>query len=209
MSRKIACLSCDLLIQLPDSVHHKVKLCCPRCQHTLEKGHSNALDYSLAVVLSCLLLLLISYGFDFLSFETRGQFREISLIQTTQELYAKGFFFLAALVSALTLVFPLIYLLLLLRVLVPAKFYQGKNRQIKADKISLLYIVRVVNKLTPWLMVDVFLIGVLVALIKMWSLAAITFGLSFWSFLLFVMFFSYLLYSVDQQKLLRWTGNVG
>jgi len=56
-------------------------------------------------------------------------------------------------------------------------------------------------------MVDVFLIGVLVALIKMWSLATLSFGISFWSYVIFVLMFSYVLYCADQQKLFHWVRN--
>ena len=207
MKRKTACIGCDLLIELPDTLPFSAKLCCPRCNHTLARGHKNSLDYTLAVSISCLFLLSISLSFNFISFESNGQFREIMLIEATRELYIKEFYFLALLVCLLTIIFPIIYLLLLLVILAPIKIATlFKSPQSTTTKKP-AYIIRILNKLTPWLMVDVFLIGVLVALIKMWSLATLTFGVSFWSYVAFVMLFSYILYCVDQQKLFKWINN--
>jgi len=207
MNRKTACLGCDLLIDLPCALPFNAKLCCPRCNHTLARGHKNALDYTLAISISCLFLLFISLSFNFLAFESNGQFREIMLIEATKELYIKEFYFLALLVCLLTIVFPILYLLLLLVLLAPIKITTLFKRPLSSTTKKPIYIIRILNKLTPWLMVDVFLIGVLVALIKMWSLATLTFGVSFYSYVAFVMLFSYILYCVDQQKLLKWINN--
>ncbi|MEH6444877.1 MAG: paraquat-inducible protein A [Oceanospirillaceae bacterium] len=199
MSKKIACSGCDLLIQLPPQVGEHNKLCCPRCQHTITRGHPNALGYALSIVFSSLMALALSYNFVFIAFEVNAQSREISLIQATLVLYDQAYYFLAALVLILTLVCPLLYLLLLLRVLIPLKLGMKGQR--------LTYVATLIKRLVPWLMVDVFLIGVLVALIKMWSLANLSFGLSFWAYILFVLQFSYLLYLVDQFKLWRWVND--
>jgi len=207
MKRKTACIGCDLLIELPNKIPFTTKLCCPRCHHTLTRGHKNALDYTLAISLSCLFLLYISLSFDFLSFQSNGHFREIMLFETSKELYVKEFYFLAVLVGLLTIVFPCIYLLLLIYILIPLKFTKFSNNTDKRAARHPTYIIRILYKLTPWLMVDVFLIGVLVALIKMWSLATLTFGVSFWSYVIFVLLFSYVLYSVDQHKLYKWINN--
>jgi paraquat-inducible protein A len=201
MSIQIACHGCDLLIELPKQVAVKSKLSCPRCQHTLTRGHKNALDYTIAIAISCLITLVLSYSFSFMSFETQGQFREISLIQTTFELFTVGHYFLAVLVFLLTIVLPVLYLLVLLRVLLPIRLFQ------ETDHAKSIASVRVLNGLIPWLMVDVFLIGVLVAIIKMWSLASLSFGVSFWVYVLFVLQFSYVLYIVDAHKLWQWVNN--
>jgi len=207
MSRKIACAGCDLLLELPSEVGKSSKICCPRCEHTITRGHSNAVDYALAMVISCLLALTLSYCFNFISFEAKGQFREITLIQAAAELYVLKFYFLSFLVFVLTLAFPLLYLLLLLRVLIPLKLPLSAFKLFNSKRGKPIYIIKAISKLAPWLMVDVFLIGVLVALIKMWALASLTFGFSFWAYILFVLMFSYILYLVDQPKLLKWVNN--
>jgi len=207
MEKKTACSGCDLLIELPNKVPFSTKLCCPRCHHTLTRGHKNALDYTLAISISCLFLLVFSLSFNFLSFESNGQFREIMLFETTLELYQKKFYFLALLVCLLTIVFPASYLLLLLTILVPVKFQTLFSRSQTTAAKHPIYIMRMLNRLAPWIMVDVFLIGVLVALIKMWSLATLSFGISFWSYVIFVLMFSYVLYCADQQKLFHWVRN--
>lgn len=194
--RKIACNGCDLLIELPAAIAPDKKWSCPRCLHTITRGHKDSLNYALAVAVSCLISFILSYSFEFIAFDVSGQFREIKLIQATSELYFQGFYFLAVLVFALTAFLPMVYLYLLIRILF-AKFFGVTGK-------DLSYIAKTIHTLIPWLMVDVFLIGVLVALIKMWGLASLSFGFSFWAYIVFVMQFSYLLYLVDQHKLWQW-----
>ena len=201
MSIKVACNNCDLLIELPRRVAVKSRLSCPRCMHTLIRGHENSLDYTLAFAVSCLIALVLAYSFVFISFEAQGQFREIALIQTTLALFELKYYFLSILVFALTIALPVLYLLLLVSVLIPIKFFNGIGSP------HPLLTLRLLNGLKPWLMVDVFLIGVLVAIIKMWSLANVSFGFSFWAYTGFVLLFSYVLYIVDAYKLWQWVHN--
>lgn len=200
INRKIACAGCDLLIEMPQSIGSRVKWSCPRCQHTITRGHEDAVNYALAIVISSLISFCLSYGFQFIAFKVTGQSRDIMLFQATSELFTKGYYFLALLVFMLTALLPLLYLLLLSRLLIAVK-YSKRAR-------DLSYIAKSIHRLVPWLMVDVFLIGVLVALIKMWGLAELTFGFSFWAYVLFVVQFSYLLYLVDQHKLWLWVKDV-
>ncbi len=195
-SRKIACNGCDLLIELPLTIDADKKWSCPRCLHTITRGHKDAVGYALAIAISCLISFALSYSFSFIAFDVSGQYREIKLIQTILELYNQGYYFLAILVFALIAFLPVVYLYLLLRILLANILgTTGKD---------LSYVAKSIHRLIPWLMVDVFLIGVLVALIKMWGLAHLSFGLSFWAYIVFVMQFSYLLYLVDQHKLWQW-----
>lgn len=201
MSIKVACNNCDLLIELPRRVAVKSKLSCPRCMHTLIRGHKNALTYTLALTVSSLIALVLAYSFVFISFETQGQLREIALIQTILALFELKYYFLSILVFALTVALPALYLLLLVSLLIPMKFFNGNVSP------HAVLILRLLNGLKPWLMVDVFLIGVLVAIIKMWSLANVSFGFSFWAYTGFVLLFSYVLHMVDAYKLWHWVHN--
>jgi paraquat-inducible protein A len=198
-SRKIACNGCDLLIDLPSVIEADKKWSCPRCFHTITRGHKDAVSYALAIAISCLISFALSYSFPFIAFDVSGQYREIKLIQTTLELYNQGYYFLSILVFALIAFLPVVYLYLLIRILLANILgTTGKD---------LSYIAKSIHRLIPWLMVDVFLIGVLVALIKMWGLAHLSFGFSFWAYIVFVIQFSYLLYLVDQHKLWQWVKN--
>ncbi|WP_251360213.1 paraquat-inducible protein A [Kangiella sp. TOML190] len=196
MAEIIACHECDLLIDLPADFKQKQSYSCPRCQHKIANGHANPEDYTIALSLAALIALTIANFFPFMSMDAGGQVRSITLAQASTELFYGGYYLLAILIICFIMLLPAVYLILLLTLLVPLKF------SIKREPPVLIG--RFIGWLLPWTMAEVFLIGVLVSLIKLVSLAHITMGISFWAYVAFVIFFTYILGLVDKQKLWRW-----
>ena len=91
---QMACISCDLLIELPVNIESDKQLVCPRCKHTITNGHKNSLDFVLALAMSSTIMLIASYWFTFISFRVKGQFRDISLIDTSAVLFEQNFYLL-------------------------------------------------------------------------------------------------------------------
>jgi paraquat-inducible protein A len=176
-----ACHECDLLITLPNKLEDNQSLLCPRCKHVQWTKHKNPIDKTLAISLTALMLLIIANAFPFLSFEAQGQARSITLIQASNELAAQGFYLLAFLVYVFVLLFPAIYLACLLALALPIKL------GIPAPMGIMLG--RTLSYLLPWIMTEVFIVGVLVALIKIIELADIVFGIAFWAYIVFVICF--------------------
>jgi paraquat-inducible protein A len=63
---------------------------------------------------------------------------------------------------------------------------------------------KLISSLLPWCMADVFFTGVVVALIKIIAMADIVFGIAFYSYLLFALFFLYLTQVMDLHRLWSW-----
>lgn len=59
-----------------------------------------------------------------------------------------------------------------------------------------------IEHLQPWCMADVFLVGTLVSLIKIASLADVSFGLSFWAFVVFVIYLVAAYSSLDTRRVI-------
>lgn len=192
----IACSECDRLINLPESVDANHSLFCPRCHHKIQSGHKYPLDYVLALSLTGLLLLVAANSFPFLSFEAKGQGHSINLVHASAELFAQGFPALSVLVLAFIIVLPMLYLSMLVVLTMPIKL----NLAWRAP----VWFGRILSALLPWAMAEVFLIGVLVALIKMMAMATINFGISFWSYILFSVTFTYISAIVDAHRLWKW-----
>ena len=81
-------------------------------------------------------------------------------------------------------------ILLIFVLLTPAVFlsivlylYEGLRREKLLP--GMVWMARISSRLKPWMMVDVFMLGVLVSMIKMGSYAELYPGWSFWAFLLF------------------------
>ena len=96
----------------------------------------------------------------------------------------------AVLVGAFILVIPAAILLGMLTLLVP--LLQGRNAA------WLVASGRLVFGLSPWSMVEVFVIGVIVSLVKLASMATMVLGISFWSYVAFSICMTAALSSLDR-----------
>jgi len=119
----------------------------------------------------------------------------MNLLQTGIALFNQDHRLLGIIVGAVFFVLPGIYLIGLLLVTTAA----GTN---KLPWIRSAF-ARSIFHLQEWSMPDVFLVGALISLIKISSMARVEFGFSFWSFVLFVIAFITTLGSIDQRRIIQ------
>lgn len=192
----IACHECDQLIVMPEALDRNQSLFCPRCNSRQLTNYANSLNHSIAFSLTALIFLLIANSFPFLSFEAQGQNRTISVFEASYDLYMQGFYMLAALVYAFVLLVPVFYLCAVLVLLIPIKLGFTPPAPIAIGKAISLAL--------PWAMAEVFIVGVLVALIKVIEVADIVIGVSFWAYLGFVIFFIAASNIASRHQLWQW-----
>jgi paraquat-inducible protein A len=186
----IACHECDLLQRLPVCQGSYVARC-SRCNALLHRGVVNSIDRTLALTLAGVILFVVANTFPLLAFKLKGQVTQATLISGVLDLYNTGKWEIAALVLLTTIVVPLIQLLILLYVFVPLKF----NR----IPWKMAAVFRVVQGLTPWSMMEVFLIGVIVAVVKLVGMATIVPGFALWSFALLIVTLAAAASNLDSQ----------
>lgn len=179
----ISCDECGLVTRVPSLAQGQIARC-PRCHHPLTQSHKHPYQTVIALALSCLSLLALSLMFPFLSFSIQGLTQEITLLNAAKMLGEYQNILLALLLFTTVILLPALYLLLILTVYYQAAQTQRRSLSKREVKIA-TYGCRLLFKVQPWLMVDVFLIGVLVSLIKIASLAEVAMGNSFWAFCLF------------------------
>ncbi|MCA2018989.1 PqiA/YebS family transporter subunit [Vibrio tritonius] len=150
---------------------------CERCGHRITHQIVHQAVTLKWYALSALLMLAMSMLYSFLGFSAKGVEHRFRFTDTIEVLLNNHFVALGILLSLL-LILPVIYLLLTLY----ASAAIEHKRTLPGLKLSL----RMLWGIEPWLMMDVFLVGILVALIKLHSMAQVEFGLSFWPFCLFV-----------------------
>ena len=172
------------------------RLVCPRCNHVLARGADNALDKVLALSITGIIVLFMSVSFTFLSFEIKGQSNSMTLFSLFNELYQSGFAILGFLVLAFIILLPVFYLSALLALAVRVK----KNRYGTGSRA----LANLVTKIYPWTMVDVFIFGVAVALVKIMGMADVEMGVSFFSYAIFTVIFIYISSIVDTHRLWSW-----
>jgi paraquat-inducible protein A len=192
MQHTILCHECHFKVKLP-SLTHKQAAVCPRCGLQLTVYHHNASQRIIALATTSLIFLLATLPFEFLSFSSSGQYQSIDILGSLWILVEKDYALLALVQAVAVLILPAFVLVSLLYLLLPLSLGM---RPIKTE-----FVLKALFKLLPWTMAEIFLIGVLVSLIKIVSMADIGLGLSFYAYLLFTIFMTITLLYVDKHQL--------
>ena len=169
----VACPDCDLLNRLDGPA--AATLLCARCGAVLRRHRPNSIDRTLALVVAALLLFALANAFPFLAMQTGGLVQETTLLSGVQELWRQGLRLLAALVFCTCVLVPAAQLIGLGTILLPLRL--GRRPPPGAARI-----LRLVQAAAPWGMMEVFMLGILVALVKLGHMATIVPGVSVFSF---------------------------
>jgi len=188
----VLCHECHFSVKIPPLIHKQAAVC-PRCGLQLTVYHHNASQRIIALATTSLIFLLASLPFEFLSFSASGQYQSIDILGSLWTLVEKDYAVLALVQAIVVLILPAFVLMSLLYLLVPLQL------GLRPKKAS--WVVKTLFNLLPWTMAEIFLIGVLVSLIKVVSMADIGLGLSFFAFLLFTIFMTITLLYVDKYQL--------
>jgi len=189
VSELIACHGCDLLVNvagLPDGG----RAACPRCGHFLTRLRRDGVSRALAYAVTASVCLVIANSFSFLSMAAAGLESSMTLPQTAWALYDYGMWDLAILVAGFIVFVPAMLLGLVLAICIPLSL--GRAAPWLTTAARLLYSVQ------EWSMVEVFLIGVVVSLVKLAQMAEVELGLSFWAYAAFSLSFTLALTTMDR-----------
>ncbi len=171
--RMVGCHDCDAVLEEP-RVPDGGEAICGRCGGVLFRRQRQTVEITLALMMAAAILFVVANSFPFLSFEMSGQITETTLSSGSRALWQQGRVAVAVLVFLTTILAPMVQILLTLYVLVP--LYLGAC----APGSALAF--RTVEGFRPWSMMEVFLIGIFVALVKLTDMADIVAGLAIWAF---------------------------
>ena len=191
MKALIACLGCDLLVDVGD-LRDGDRARCPRCGHFLTRLQHDSVSRVAAYALSGMVFLALACTFPFLSFATAGRESVMPLPQTATELYTEGMAAISLVVAAFIMVIPAVVLCLLVLLCLPLLLCYRAWWLITAA--------RWVFTLHNWAMVEVFIIGVIVSLVKIASMATVSLGISFWAYVAFTLCFTLALATLDRYQ---------
>ena len=173
MESFIACHECDLVHRVK-SLPAKAAANCIRCGAVLYRNKPNSIERTLALTLAGLILFVLANSFPFLALRTESQLHQTTLITGIKELYQQNMEGLAILVFFTTILAPLVQLLGMLYVLLPLRYHRIPPK--------LAPVFRFVRGLQPWSMMEVFMLGILVSVVKLAKMAQIVPGISIFSF---------------------------
>lgn len=188
----LACPDCDALYS-PPAVPLRARTFCARCGTNLFTRRPNMLARATALTIAAAVLFIVANLFPFLSL--RADYRESDMVLSgsVSGLENHGYPILAAAVAVFTLAAPTLVIGGLLYLLLPLLLADARLPGAAG-------LARGVQEARRWNMVEVFLLGVLVSLLKLGSLATLTLGTSFWAFVGVIVCLTAALATLDQHE---------
>jgi paraquat-inducible protein A len=169
----IACEFCDQVSRLP-ALGAGEKAYCSRCGGLLAKMSRNPIAGTLAVAIAAGLLLVLANIYPFLRFSLEGQVQENKIITGVFGLWAAGQGGLALLILFTTVLAPALRILGLIYVLFPLSI--GRVPPSVAGAL------RFQEALVSWAMLDVYMLALLVAMVKLAQMAKVQIELGAYCF---------------------------
>lgn len=188
----VACPSCDLLQAVPPLARRERALCA-RCGHCLLVAGEVDLQFNVALAVAALILLVIANGFPIMSLQLEGQARVTTVLEGVRALWQGDRAETAILVAAVTIVIPLIRSLAVIGIAWPLLNGDPLSKHARA--------LRFVADLTPWGMTEVYLLGALVAFVKLGDMARVEAGPAMFAFAALSLLSAYSTRHLDSQQL--------
>jgi paraquat-inducible protein A len=173
MSELIVCHACDL-VHRRGAADGKQRVRCVRCRAELYRTGFASIDTALALAVSGCLLLLLSNSFPLVALQVNGASRTATLLGASWGLYTQGYEPIAALVLITTVLIPLFQITAILYVLLSVRLRRwprGRNE-----------LFRVFVHVRPWAMPEVFMLGAIVALVKLSATAQVVPGIALFAY---------------------------
>lgn len=170
----IACHECDLLLRKPaTSIGESVE--CPRCGYELYTHRAQVMRRSMALVIAALLLYVPANFLPIMHLNLLGQTTNDTVWSGVLGLYNSGMQSVAVVVFMCSMAVPLLKLLIQFAVLLSIQLDIGRSYGL------LLY--RIYHHMREWGMLEVYLMGILVAIVKLVDLAELSIGLGLMCFI--------------------------
>ena len=175
MDTVVACETCGLVQRLAPLRPGEMAECV-RCTSRLEDHKPNSLARTAAFSLAALIFYLPANLFPILRMELYGVHSENTVWEGTKLLFQRGEILVAAVVFLASLAVPFLKLLGLFFLTVTARMGSRRARRLRT------WIYRGIDVAGPWAMLDVFLLAILVALVKLGELATVLPGPGLFAF---------------------------
>jgi paraquat-inducible protein A len=195
MSSVIVCPSCDLAHSATLRPAFE-RTRCARCKAPLQRPENGNMDTAIALAICAAVLFLLSNVYPLVAIQSNGTTRDATLTGAALGLYGQNHLFLAALVFLTTVVGPLLQIVSLLYLLVPLRC----RRQAPGQSI----VFRFLTLARPWTLVEVFMLGTVVALVRLSAFTRVVPGVALWSCALLMLTLAALTSRTSPGQFWRW-----
>jgi len=188
----IACPDCDLLQRLPTPPPGG-KARCPRCGYTLAARPTHSLELPLALTVTAAIVFVIANTAPLMGLSAVGRHASTTIIGGAYQMWVDGQAITATIVAFCAVIAPAGYLLFMLTVLVAARRFP-----VPAWVGEML---RWAQHLQVWSMLEVMMLGILVALIKIAELATVNAGVGMYAVGALMMLFPAIMVTFDPREI--------
>lgn len=162
----VTCSICGL-VQRMDGLRPGMAAECSRCGSVLYDRKASSLARTAAFSLAALILYIPANIYPILRMERYGAYSESTVWDGCVKLFQNGQWVVALIVFLASIMIPMLKLLGLFYLVVTAQVRSTRRRRER----TLVY--KVIEVIGPWAMLDVFLLSVLVALVKLGEIATV------------------------------------
>lgn len=162
----VCCGTCGISLRVEPLEPHSAAEC-PRCGSVVDERKSLSVIPTAALALAALVLYIPANVYPILRMERYGLFSETTVWEGVAELTRLGYWFVALIVFLASIAVPLLKLAGLFFLSVSAAAQSRRWRRQRT------WIYRFIDVIGPWAMLDVFLLAVLVALVRLGQLATV------------------------------------
>lgn len=189
---RAACHFCDTLHDA-SPVPEGTAARCRCCGVVLYQNRPASLVRATAFSLTALLLMVVVHSFPFMTMELGGTRTQLNPVAAAKALIERDSVVVGWAVALFTIVTPLVLAGGLIYVCGPLLF--GRSAP------GAMFVARWMHKTEPWNMIEVFLLGVLVSLMKLGKMADLHFGVGFWAFAALMLCMAAAVAGIDRNEL--------
>ena len=188
----VACPDCDLLQHVP-TLPPGAKARCLRCGNELARKPSNPLELPLALTVTAAIVFVIANTAPLMGLSAVGRHASTTIIGGAYQMWVDGQTITATIVAFCAVIAPAGYVLFMLTVLLaarrfPAPAWVGE-------------MLRWAQHLQVWSMLEVMMLGILVALIKIAELATVNAGVGMYAVGALMMLFPAIMVTFDPREI--------
>jgi paraquat-inducible protein A len=140
----------------------------------LYRNATDSIDRVLAYNLAAAVVFLVANAFPIFAIEVQGTVTGITLLEAVRSLWNQDMRPVSLTVLLTTVIVPALELVSMIYLLLPIKFLRLPP--------GYTFLLRSMRQFAPWGMIEVFMLGVLVSLVKLTSSFQVIPGVALWSF---------------------------
>jgi paraquat-inducible protein A len=195
VSSVIVCHACDLAHRL-DEIANSARVRCVRCRAELYRTNGRNVDAAIAIAVTALVLFVLANAYPLVALKVNGTTRVSTLVGAALGVYSQGYSAMALLVLFTAVLAPLAQILTFLYVLVALR-----SRR-RAPGLESLF--RILAAVRPWVMAEVFMLGAVVALVKLSAQANVEPRVSLFAYALLMLALAALSGAAPTEQFWQW-----